>query len=207
MFNFNRSFSHITPRYTFDRLAVIFNELKRPEAPWLTSNANAILNDLIKPADIGVEFGSGRSTIWFAKRLRHLTSIENDPNWFNNVSQRINSISLSDKVDYRLCQTNEEYAAQADTFIDSSIDFCLIDGLVRDKCAMAMLPKIKPGGILVIDNIERYLPNDHSFSPDSRRSKDGFKSKIWQDFFEATKNYRRIWTSNGVSDTAIWLIY
>lgn len=68
-FIINRRLSHLTPRYVFNRIAVLLDERRNPEHPWLTADAVRILSTLILPTDIGVEFGSGRSTKWFAQRL------------------------------------------------------------------------------------------------------------------------------------------
>lgn len=142
----HRRFSHLTPHYVVCRLAVMLDERKHPENPWLTADAVAILTSLLRPSDVGVEFGSGRSTKWFAQRLQKLTSIENNPAWFEKVQQGLISLPGNVSVDYRLCVSDEDYASQAWTFSDNSIDFCLVDGAVRDRCALAMLPKVRRGG-------------------------------------------------------------
>jgi len=200
----SRSFSHITPRYVYDRLTVMLEERINPSNPWLTSTSVRLLVELIKPSDIGVEFGSGRSTVWFANRLKHLTSIEDSAAWFNKVEKLLISDQVSQRVDYRLFEDESQYANQVNTFQDDSIDFCLVDGKARDKCAFGMLSKLKSGSILVIDNINWYLPNDWSKSPNTRRSKDGASTETWRQFLHTTQDYRRIWTSNGVTDTCIF---
>lgn len=199
-----RRFNHLSPRYIKDRLCVWYYEMRHPEVPWLTSDAVRLLNELLKKDDVGVEFGSGRSTLWFAKHLGHLTSIESDGMWFEKVSSLIQSADLSSVVDYRKCENEAEYARQATLFSNNSIDFCLVDGMVRDQCALSILPKIKSSGILVIDNINWFLPNDLTHSPDSKRSQDGAASDIWALFSKEVSTWRHIWTSNGVTDTCIW---
>ena len=147
-----RRLSHITPRYVIDRLRVMLDERINPSHPWITAHAVSLLDQLIKPTDVGVEFGSGRSTAWFVKRLTHLTSIEHDYQWYQSVEQDLLSSGLSKNVDLLYFADENDYAQQARKFADHSIDFVLVDGASRDKCALWMLPKIKSGGILVIDN-------------------------------------------------------
>ena len=65
---------HLTPRYVKNKLKVIADEKWHPDNPWLTNDAVELPDRLLMPSDVGVEFGSGGSTVWFAKRLRHLTS-------------------------------------------------------------------------------------------------------------------------------------
>lgn len=181
------------------------DEKLHPSNPWLTSKSVALLEQLLKPTDIGVEFGSGRSTLWFAKRLKHLTSFEDNRFWFSKVEILLGAHNLNRKVDYRLIEDEIEYSLQTKLFEQNSIDFCLVDGQMRDKISVGILPKLKPGGILVIDNVNWYLPNDWSKSPGTRRTKDRVASEEWQDFLTLTSDYRRIWTSNGVTDTCIFL--
>nr|MBI1232819.1 hypothetical protein [Cytophagales bacterium] len=201
---FHRRYTHCTPRYIKDRLKVMYYERLSPSDPWLTSQAVFLLNSLLKPEDIGVEFGSGRSTSWFATRLRHLTSVESDQNWYTSTAKSLANQGLSTKVDYRMSANDDDYANQVNSFAEGSIDFCLVDGKVRDRCALGMVPKIKSGGLMVVDNINWYLPNDLTRSPDSKRSADGPESKTWAAFANKVSSWRKIWTSNGVTDTCIW---
>jgi len=182
----------------------MIDERRHPSNPWLTSRAVFLLDQLLKSDDIGVEFGSGRSTLWFAQRLKHITSIEDNKAWFSTVTTLLANAGVAQKVDYRLAEDEASYAGQASTFSDQSVDFCLVDGSARDSCALGMVPKVKSGGLLVVDNVNWYLPNDVSRSPNTLRSHQGTASKTWAEFSEQTKQWRRIWTSNGVTDTCIF---
>ncbi|MCF6354597.1 MAG: hypothetical protein L3J26_05755 [Candidatus Polarisedimenticolaceae bacterium] len=203
-----RSFHHLTPRYVWNRFALMAYERANPELPWLTRDMINILGEWLCSTDVGLEFGSGRSTSWFAKRVRHLTSVENNPEWFEIVQNQIQDLP----VEYFLHQDgtdnvgNSEYVAVAQKLPFASLDFCLIDGMARDHCALACLDKIKPGGILIIDNVERYIPREHkTFSPNSRSISDGYASEIWEQVGKELQKWRCIWTTNGVTDTAFWV--
>jgi predicted O-methyltransferase YrrM len=198
-----RSFSHINPHYLYSRLLVIVDQKINPANPWLTSKSIALLKQLLRPTDIGVEFGSGRSTIWFAKHLKQLTSFEDNKFWYSRVDALLKLYNLTDKVNYKLFEDEIEYSFQTEIFDNNSIDFCLVDGQVRDSISVRMLPKLKSGGILVIDNVNWYLPNDLSKSPYTLRE-NNVASEVWQEFLILTSDYRRIWTSNGVWDTCIF---
>jgi predicted O-methyltransferase YrrM len=99
-----------------------------------------------------------------------------------------------------------EYARAIEPFEGGALDFVLVDGIRREECARAALSKIAPGGLLVIDNANWFLPS-RSRSPNSRRPRgaDAHASPIWREVAEALEGWRRIWTSNGVTDTAIWI--
>jgi len=77
-----RSFGHLTPRYIWNRLALIVYEQNNPNLPWITRDMINILETWLRPTDIGLEFGSGRSTSWFASRVSHLTSVEDNSEWY-----------------------------------------------------------------------------------------------------------------------------
>ena len=66
------------------------------------------------------------------------------------------------------------------------------------------MSKVKKGGLIIIDNVNWFIPNNLTISPDSRRIKDGCYSDIWENFFNVVKSWRSIWTTNGVNDTCIW---
>jgi predicted O-methyltransferase YrrM len=207
-----RSFQHWTPRYLINRLSLQAYERKHPDSPWLTHSMIETLETWLRPSDIGLEFGSGRSTLWFAKRVGHLISVEHHPQWYAKVKQQLHHTGLADRVDYRLLEDGKtdsetsEYVKVAREIQPHSLDFCLIDGVARDHCTLASLDKIKPGGILIIDNVNNYWPRESkSFAPGSRNSKDGFASEKWQQCAEIVSDWRCIWTSNGIWDTALWV--
>lgn len=135
--------------------------------------------------------------------MARLTSVEHDEKWFEKVRVLITQSNIDGIVDYRRAESDEIYVDQIDTFEDNSIDFCLVDGVNRDKCALRMIPKLKPGALLVIDNVNWFLPNDWSRSPNTRRSVEGCASQEWQQFQNEVASWRSLWTTNGVWDTCI----
>jgi predicted O-methyltransferase YrrM len=179
----------------------MIDEFLHPQWPWLTKEAILLLERLLRPDDIGLEFGSGRSTIWFAERVEKLISIEHDIYWFEKINKKLKEKELVRKVDYRLAN-EDNYLDILNEIENNSIDFVLVDGLQRDIYALKSIPKLKIGGLLIIDNINWFVPN-RSCSPSSKRD-NNFESQIWQDIWEKEiNNWRKIWTSNGVTDTLI----
>ena len=71
-----RTFRHWTPAYIVNRITEKVYRKNHPGDPWLTPAAVQFLKGYLKASDQGLEFGSGGSTIWFAKRIDSLTSIE-----------------------------------------------------------------------------------------------------------------------------------
>jgi predicted O-methyltransferase YrrM len=205
-----RRIGHWTPRYVLARLAEIHYHISYPNHPWLTKQANAILATFLKTSDIGLEFGSGRSTVWLAQRIKHLTSVEHNAEWFARVGRMLREHDVPN-VDYRCHPKSDndehprvsQYVRVIDDFESDSIDFVLIDGIYREYCAIRVLDKICPGGLLVIDNVNRYLPSD-THSPRSRSIDAGPLNDIWSDVEKSIASWRHIWTSSGVTDTAFF---
>jgi predicted O-methyltransferase YrrM len=178
-------------------------ERKNPSAPWISRTMAEILEGWLKPGDRGIEWGSGRSTVWFAERVGYLVSVEHNPVWYRRVRAELERKRLQN-VEYHLCEDERAYCMLADQFPQESFDFCLVDGLARDCCALAAISLIKPGGILVLDNSNWYIPTS-SHTPLSRKPEQGPYSERWADFLDAVEGWRRIWTTNGVFDTAMWV--
>ena len=199
-----RSFRHWTFRYVKNRVIQILHEKTHPNDPWLTRQSVHILADLLQDTDTGLEFGSGRSTIWFAQRTSRVISIEHDFKWYQSVGQKIQDLNLESKIDYRYCDNIADYVGQIDSLEDNSIDYCLIDGKARDECTLKVLPKLKHEGILIIDNINLYLPNA-SRSPNSIRRFDNTNDSAWASVQIQIDSWEMVWTTDGVSDTALWI--
>ncbi|MFC0003694.1 O-methyltransferase [Micromonospora siamensis] len=182
-----------------------------PGTPWLTPRAIEILDGVLLKTDRGLEFGSGGSTLWFANRLQRLVSVEHDQSWHDLVSRQLKEQAVHN-VDYIFAPQDvseelgneSEYARTALRFADGSLQFVLVDGVYRDHCTRLVLSKIAPGGALVIDNVNWCLPSD-SRAPGSRRPADGPATETWREIAGIISGWRTIWTSCGVSDTAIFV--
>lgn len=176
--------------------------------PWLTPQANAFLETWLLPTDCGAEFGSGGSTLWFARKVASLISVEHNPAWFAKVSLEIGARGIHN-VDYRFCaiespNSREEYVRNLKDLMDSSLDFVLVDGIYREDCAGAAIPKLKPGGVLIIDNVNLYLPC-RSKAPNSIPAEKPAANPAWGLVYQQIAGWRKIWTSNGISDTAFFI--
>ena len=207
-----RSFRHWTPTYVRDRVALAVRQQRRPEEPWLTASAVEVLASWLRASDVGLELGSGRSTSWFARRVARLISVEHDETWFRRVSEQLRTRGLADRVDYRLCvdgrngAPDSSYVRVIAGVEDGSLNFALVDGVARDHCALALIDKLEPGGLLVVDNINWFYPRQQkSRAPASRSRADGFESPEWEAFDRRVSTWRVIWTTDGICDTALWV--
>jgi predicted O-methyltransferase YrrM len=205
-----RTVAHITPRYVLARCREAIDQALYPDDPWLTRHAIELLKHLLRPQDVGLEFGAGRSTLWFAARVAKLTSVEDNADWHRRVRDRLSELGLAN-VEIRHCPRDAAESSQAasaayvrviDEFANESLDFVLIDGIYRNHCAAGAAAKVKAGGLIVIDNAHWFLPSD-SHTPTSRDLPEGPADAVWQQFIDGTSTWRRIWTTSGVNDTLI----
>ncbi len=123
--------------------------------PWLTDNAVKFLEDFLQrtPSAKVLEFGSGASTVWFAKRDVELVSVEHNEKWYEQVKEALDITDASDKVQYFF--RPRPYYSICEEFPDEFFDLIVVDGRNRKGCIYHSLSKLKKGGVLMLDNAER----------------------------------------------------
>ena len=84
-----------------------------------------------------------------------------DREWYEKVRREIDSnVNLRhipiehgrDEPTPDFPEPTPKYVAAVEEFDDGGLDFVLVDGHYRLACVRAALPKLKPGGLLAIDN-------------------------------------------------------
>jgi hypothetical protein len=208
-----RSFSHWTPAYLYSRLADYLFRYQNPKAPWLTPRSIAYLEQAIQSDFVGLEYGSGRSTAWFARKVKHLTSVEHNDEWYSKVRKDLEESGLSNvdyhhhsKPDPKLsldAKIQSNYAQAVDNLQTNSLNFILVDGIERPACTLRALPLLKNGGLLIIDDANHYIPCD-SWAPNTRSPKDGPLDSEWAKVMEAIKGWDAVWFGNGVKETVVF---
>ena len=131
----------------------VSNAPKLRSVPWLTQRAIEIIEEYLErtPHAKILEFGSGASTVWFAKRTPNLYSVEDNEKWHGIISNYLEEKNL--KVNYFL--RPRPYYSICDEFAEGFFDMILVDGRNRKGCIAHSLKLLKPGGTLVLDNSER----------------------------------------------------
>lgn len=194
-------------KYIKDRIIELtYRKLNKGE-PWLTQEAIKIIDKHLSKNHLMLEMGSGYSTIWFAKRCKQITSVENIQDWHKIIDDEISKQGLTN-VNYVFAKENEkspsdsDYVKVMDGFGSESLDVVLVDGWHRVECASLSLEKLKSGGLLIVDNINWYVPNG-SNAPSSLLNK-ADQLPEWKEFEKQVADYKRVWTDNGVSCTAFY---
>lgn len=204
---------HWSARYFVDRSKLRRWEKSNPDMPWFTPSAAEILENWIKPTDIVFEYGSGRSTVWLARHAQKVVSVEQSPEWFQIVKDKLGAAGVESKVDLRLVpdiHAMEDYSGVAREFPVAHFDIVIVDGHFRRECIIESRSKVKPGGVLIYDDSQVHrdatdrAPARHlAFQPLPAKT-DEYRD-LWRPVFASMADWRVIWTSDGVKDTSLWV--
>lgn len=154
----------------------------REQVPWITFGAQAWLEQYLQPGTSVFEWGSGGSTLYFARRAHRVVSVEHNPDWHRAVQAALAASGIAN-CEYLLREprrrpwarhlpynggtyvsrtfaehrdlTFRAYARQIAAYPDRSFDLVVVDGRARAACLRLAPRKIKPGGFLLLDNAER----------------------------------------------------
>ncbi|HEY4653098.1 MAG TPA: hypothetical protein VIH22_01220, partial [Cyclobacteriaceae bacterium] len=139
--------------------------------PWLTYPLIHFLEPrLTRQLDV-FEYGSGNSTLWFARRVATISSVEYDARWYAKIRGQlpgnagIRFIDVRDKDTYgqmafrKLPDSDPNMAyvhairnKRKDQKTDPCYDLIIVDGLFRPDCIAVGIHHLKAGGVLLIDN-------------------------------------------------------
>ena len=187
------------------RLFKLFN----PERPWTSQAAIRTFEKVLTKEMIGFEYGSGNSTLFFAKQLKHITSVEHNAGWFEIVKNKLEQRNQNN-IDYRFIppvipgaeqtysfytdyhltgkdfqirKEYHDYFSFVKGYPNEHFDFIMVDGRARVECCLNAIPKLKSGGIFVLDNSDR----------------DRYKP-----VFTVLKDWKMLNTTTGLFDTTFW---
>jgi len=136
------------------------------EVPWFSYAATDFLDTFLERHMTAFEYGSGGSTVFLAKRIKSVISVEDNPTWSDLVSRRLKDNGLTnvtlklhrfdvknpvgfDTSDYLRALPDEKFEV---IIIDASEELCPD----RPICFRHAEERVKPGGIIVLDDSWRY---------------------------------------------------
>lgn len=185
---------------------------KNYPTPWLSPAAVLFFKEWLKNDMVGAEFGSGISTIFFAKRSKKVVSIEHYQPWYDKVVALFHSEGL-ENIEYKFIapnKTDESFVKTLHTFEkydffklendirwgyqsyftallsyeDDYFDYILVDGRARPECLVHAIDKLKSNGLMVLDNSERGR---------------------YESVFKLLESWPSFTTSNGLTNTTFWI--
>lgn len=142
---------------------------KNGPVPWFTYPATRYLAKLVRPHWRVLEYGSGNSTRWWAKRVQEVVAVEHDPDWANalrrdlpaNVTllERVMDDSVPDECDTVL---REEWFPSGCFGIESpdptrNYRAGLLDGAYRAYGAVGLGYPAGHFDVIVVDGMARAL--------------------------------------------------
>jgi hypothetical protein len=137
------------------RMESCFDREGKP-IPWYTYPAIEYLSHIDFSMLRIFEFGSGNSSLWWARRCFSLTSIESDQQWFEKINQ---DREVGSKFDYRLEDSEKAYISSPGL---KDADIVIIDGKYRSRCADVLIAACEVNAekyvMLIFDNADWY-PN------------------------------------------------
>ncbi|WP_372733996.1 O-methyltransferase [Nocardioides sp.] len=127
--------------------------------PWLPFRLIEELGEHVRPGSRVFEYGGGGSTLWFLAQGAQVVTVEHHPAWAAQLRASISSESwtLLERPETDRFKT---YVEAIEDYPDEEFDVVIVDGRERARCLTAALPKVKPGGLLIVDDAdrERYQP-------------------------------------------------
>lgn len=118
--------------------------------PWYTYACRNFLAERITPELHVFEYGSGHSTLWWAKRAASVTSVEHDKGFVEEISRNAPA-----NVTYL---HRDDPAAYVGTLSEQprTFDVVIVDGIVRVECCRAAAVQgLTPRGIVIVDNADK----------------------------------------------------
>lgn len=144
--------------------------------PWYTWSCVHWLEEWLTKEMTVFEWGSGGSTIFFAHRCKAVVSVEHNAPLVAPLFETLQNLGLhknahiiieppenyhiqeyeSQDEHYANTHNFKNYARAIDRYPNEYFDLVAVDGRARPACIIHAIPKVKPGGILLLDNAERY---------------------------------------------------
>lgn len=147
-----------------------------PPLPWMNYDAINYIDQTIKNSPNVFEYGSGSSTLYWAGKGAKIVSIEHEASFYENLKMKLDTnvvyhliepqaesfIKTTSPEDPDLYQSSdyigyvfENYVKAIDIYPDDHFDVVVVDGRARPSCVKRALPKIRKGGMLILDNSDR----------------------------------------------------
>jgi len=136
------------------------------ELPWMSYAAIDFLDEYLTRSMKVFEYGSGGSTLYFSQRVASVVSVEDNPEWYERVKQRLSDRGVTN-VSVKLLPFNFkdpvgfESSDYLQALASDQFDVLVIDGSeewtqVRPMCFRFAERFVRPGGIIVLDDSWRY---------------------------------------------------
>ena len=119
--------------------------------PWITYPFIEFINGRLNKILEVFEWGSGNSTLWYASKVKALTSVEHDKKWFEKIK---NSMPDNVKIFYQELAYGGKYSKYPN-IIGKNFNIIIVDGRDRVNCLRNAIDAITKDGVIILDDSER----------------------------------------------------
>ncbi|MEJ5961236.1 FkbM family methyltransferase [Pedobacter immunditicola] len=119
--------------------------------PWVTYSFIDFIKDRLNKEQKVFEYGSGSSTLFYAKRVSKVVSVEHDENWFNKI---VRTKPANADMIFTKLEKGGEYSKKA-ALLGEQFDIIIVDGRDRVNCCKESIHALSKQGVLVLDDSER----------------------------------------------------
>jgi len=119
--------------------------------PWMNYNVISFLEERLDRGLSLFEYGSGNSTLFFAKLVGSVVSVECDPAWYKEILA-----NMPENVTLRLCvpYDAEKYVAMIGEQ-GQKFDVVVVDAEERPRCLDAAPAWLTDGGVILLDDADK----------------------------------------------------
>jgi hypothetical protein len=119
--------------------------------PWVTYPFIDFIESRLNRSMEIFEYGSGNSTLWYADKVKYVTSVEHDQNWYEKVK---NNLPDNTTIHYSKLVYGKEYCQYAKQ-LDKKFDLIIVDGRDRVNCIKNSIECLTSSGVIILDDSER----------------------------------------------------
>jgi hypothetical protein len=149
--------------------------------PWFALSAIEFLDSYVTRSMQVFEYGSGGSTLYFAKRAGRVVSTEHSEEWLARVQLGLSTAGLSNAhLQHRPCdfRKGSDFAKSdyLNSLADGPFDIIVVDGpegdgTARVSCFRRAESRIRQGGIIIVDDSYGYV-----------QLRNSSRAKYWREF-------------------------
>jgi hypothetical protein len=123
--------------------------------PWLTYSFIDFITERLSKEFSVFEFGSGNSTLFFARKVKNVTSAEHNVEWYNKLTSKIPG--NSNLILAKSANSADYIAGLLQS--DKKFDLIIIDGIYRNECCFIATNFLTDEGVIILDDSKR---NDYA---------------------------------------------
>jgi hypothetical protein len=126
-------------------------DLKMNPLPWMNYPFLEFIKNRLNKTQNLFEYGSGYSTVFFAERMKSVTSVEYDKDWFEKAKEMTKAF-LNTEIIFQ--ELNDDYS-KAIKKTKKKFELIIIDGRKRVQCAINSFEHLNDEGVLILDDSSR----------------------------------------------------